>query len=74
MNLPLNFNILEMKKKVVQKKEYYSNGFLKSVCTYRYGKLDGKQKKYFKNGTLKSIEFFIEGIPENKHYFFKGAK
>jgi hypothetical protein len=28
------------------------------------------KKKYFKNGTLKSVEFFIEGIPEKKHYFF----
>ena len=48
MNLDLHFNTLEMKKKIFRKKEYYSNGSLKSDSNYRYGKLDGKQKNILK--------------------------
>jgi len=51
-------------RKVVR--EYYSNGILKTVSTFKGSKRDGITKQYYDNGAIKIEANFKEGKPDGK--------
>lgn len=49
------------------RKEYYDNGNLKEVGTYKYDDLHGDFKSYYESGNLKEVITFEFGLPTGEY-------
>ena len=48
---------------VEERKEYYSNGVLKSVTAFSKNGMDGKYMSFYENGNQKEERVYREGVP-----------